>query len=302
MDFKRLQTDWAEPEQQQLQLEEILPKHPIVQTMQPYYRSKAFVSEIGINPLIAAAAPLFFLLEKTQQSGIPLDAAELRESFVHEIKAFDNQAQTHGYKPNIVLAAHFALGLWIDEMILNTTWGKESSWEQQALVDHNAMQAKDSKSIFFLLNHCLQDPSTYIDLLELLYLCLSLGYEGEYRYLERGHILLSEIRDNVYQHIQRQRGEISKKLEIEDTSTLPQVRQDSALSQLVLRGLSILVTATTLVLGYLWFNSHLQNTFDSTEAALQQWAASAGQFTPSSAALASSNLTLEQKSATEIVI
>lgn len=270
MEFTRLPTDWPETKQQELLLEEILPKPLVAQTMQPYYRSKVFISDIGINPLAAAAAPLFFLVENAQKPGITLSVQELRENLVHEIKAFDNQAQTHGYKPNIVLAAHFALGLWIDEMILNTTWGKESGWDQQCLVERPPYSNQDAKSIFFLLNHCLQDPETYIDLLELLYVCLSLGYEGEYRYLERGHILLAEIRDNVYQYIQRQRGEVSKKLDIED-SQIQVVKQGNFWPQILLRGISILLTISLAIISYLLLNHQLQHSLQSAQTSFQRW-------------------------------
>lgn len=271
---QRLSTMGSEMKQQQLQLEDMLPRYPVVQQLQPYYRSKAFLSEIGPNFLIAAAAPLFFLTDKIQKSTIsPQVAAHLHEDLIHELKAFDHQAQTHDYKPNMVMAAHYALCLWMDEMILNTAWGKSVHWDLRPLADTSMMNGRDNKSFFHLLNHCLQDSPNYIDLLELLYLCLSLGYEGEYRHLDRGYVLLTEIRDNVYQHIQRIRGEASKKLEVED-SRPPQnlVRQSVPWGKLVWRATSLVLVLAMILTGYWVGHRHLENALGRVEKTLKPWA------------------------------
>ncbi len=218
MEIKQYQINWAENGAQHL-IDEA-PHNALEQ--QPYYRSKAFVSKIGINPLIASASPLFFLVEKTQGVDFLPDLLKLREDLRHEIKAFENQAQSHGYRPHYILAARYVICLWIDEMILNTPWGKQQEWHKQPLIDPETSASQEEKSFFLILNHCLQDIPTYIDLLELLYLCVSLGFEGEYRYLERGHLLLTQIRDTLYHNIQHHRGEVSKQLEISIPPTLSQ--------------------------------------------------------------------------------
>jgi len=269
---KHVQMDWNSKEQ--LKFDDVLTQHPVMHRAQPYFRSKAFVSQIGINPLIAAAAPLFFLVEKVQHSHSAPDLIKLHEDFVHEIKAFDNQAQTHGYKSNIFLAAHLVLCLWIDEIILSTPWGRESNWETGALV---LSQSGEGKSFFAVLNHCLNDIPTYIDLLELMYVCVSLGYEGEYRYLERGHILLTEIRDNLFHCIQRQRGEVSKKLEIISTAiSAPALPQQKIISGVLLRIIILLVILIALATCYFSMNKQLNNNFYSTYSALQQLANAGG--------------------------
>jgi type VI secretion system protein ImpK len=231
----------------------------LAHSVQPYYRSKAFVSNIGINPLIASTSPIFFLVEKCQQANIVPNLESLHEDLTHEIKAFETHAQTHGYTSQIIFAGRYILCLWADEIILNLQWGQSGGWEKQRLTDqkHNTLD----KSFFSLLDHCLQDTATYIDLLELFYLCLSLGYEGEYRYTERGHILLSELRDNLYHRIMHYRGNLSKRLSVstptEDNHKISKMPEKSWKPIVAIATSILLLVATTT--GYLLMNQTLAN-------------------------------------------
>jgi type VI secretion system protein ImpK len=62
------------------------------------------------------------------------------------------------------------------------------------------------------LNKLSEDPSKNIDMLELLYLCLSLGFQGRYRVKPNGLNELEEIRENLYQTIRNQRRETEPEL------------------------------------------------------------------------------------------
>ena len=255
MDIKQFQADWTELEQIKPLLEEI-PTAPLAHRIQPYLRSKAFTSQIGINSLIAAAAPIFFLTEKIELSETPLDLTQFHEDMVHEIIAFETQAKTLGYHTHIVLAARYILGLWVDETILNTRWGRQTGWGNQLLlVDNTQSELNDNKSFFLILKHCLQEPATYIDLLELLYLCLSLGFEGEYRHMERGHIQLAKVYDNLYHCIQKQRGEVSKELDIKMAE---EVSQENGLAKLLIRSLVVFAAIVTPITAYIFMNNQLK--------------------------------------------
>lgn len=267
MEIKPYQVDWTEIDGQTNALGVIRPKQSI-KKLQPYYRSKAFVSQVGINPLTTGAAPLFYLVEKLQFLENSPELNKLHEDLIHELKAFENQAQSHGYRSNFILAARLVLSQWIDETILRTRWGRESDWSQYPLTDMVQNEATETKSFFLILNHCLQDPVTYIDLLELMYLCLSLGFEGEYRYLDRGYIKLAEIRDTLFHTISRQRGEVFKQLEITSTH---EVTPENFLPRLMTRLALICVTAGIIIASYSLLNHQLTTHLDATNSNLQHW-------------------------------
>ena len=58
----------------------------------------------------------------------------------------------------------------------------------------------------------IKEPALYIDLMELMYLCLSMGYKGKYRATEHSQYQLEQITHNLYKHIQAYRGNFSKAL------------------------------------------------------------------------------------------
>jgi type VI secretion system protein ImpK len=67
-------------------------------------------------------------------------------------------------------------------------------------------ESSGGEKFFQILDRVMAEPQRYIALIELLYTCLSLGFEGRYRLDERGPIRLAEIRNNLYRVIQGVRG------------------------------------------------------------------------------------------------
>lgn len=177
-----------------------------------YYRSKAFAASTGINQLITAADPLLTLATQLQKISMPADLNSLQSHLCHEMRAFENRAQNSGYHVQIIVAARYALCALIDELILHCSWGKE--WLNYKLVDyfHRDQENIEKDRFFIILERSRNDVATHIDLLELIYLCLRFGYEGEYRLIERGHLTLTHLVDNLYQDIRQQRCEFSKSL------------------------------------------------------------------------------------------
>ncbi|MBA2654561.1 MAG: DotU family type IV/VI secretion system protein [Gammaproteobacteria bacterium] len=180
-------------------------------TMPTYYRSKAFSSTIGINKLINAADPILTLVTKLRQITIPPEVTILHQNLCHEIKAFENKAQTLGYRSQLILAARFVICALVDELIAITLWpGME--WKKYNLVDTFHKDPWEDDRFFLILDRSLQDASGHLDLLELIFVSLRLGYEGKYRTIERGHLELRNITDNLYFVITQYREEFSRSL------------------------------------------------------------------------------------------
>lgn len=208
-----------------------------------YYRSKAFTTTTGINQLICAADPLLMFISRIHKIAFSPDPALLQKHLCHEIKAFENKAQTLGYHTQIILAARYILCALIDEIILASNFGHE--WPKHALInyfhrDHQEISVEADR-FFLILERSLHDPAVHLDLLELLYLCLKFGYEGKYRLIERSHFELRSITDNLYQCIRQQRNDFSKSLLISLDSVFLHSRKKSFLAHLLPPVWSILV-------------------------------------------------------------
>jgi type VI secretion system protein ImpK len=102
----------------------------------------------------------------------------------------------------------------LDETVLNTPWGSNSIWGTQSLLIFFHKEAWGGEKFFLILKNCMQQPGTHLDLLELLYFSLCLGFQGRYRVEDHGASKLEEIRENAYQIIQRQRGDVERNLSL----------------------------------------------------------------------------------------
>ena len=224
---------------------------PLSGIQSAYYRSKLFSIDTHINPLVSAASPLFAIASTLKNTIAMPDLAQLYQDLCHEIKAFENKAQTHNYRSHIILAARYALCSLLDEIILSTSWGNKSIWQTQNLLATFQRESWGGERFFVILERSCEDPAIHIDLLELLYITLSLGYEGKYQHLERSHQQLSETMDSLYDVIQQQRGEFSQKLFLQQ-STQPQPK--NSLRTLMPILLTLLFTASLLIGVYCTLN------------------------------------------------
>ncbi|EKD75722.1 MAG: IcmH [uncultured bacterium] len=172
------------------------------------YNSKLYTPVISINPLIAAASPILSLIGRLRNAFISQDTAELYLDLIHEIKSFESYAQRLNYRAEIILIARYALSAMVDETLLHSTSGKEKEWEKHKLLLFFQQEDWGGDRFFIILERLEQDPLFYIDLLELTYLCLSLGYEGKFRYQERGHVELQKIINNLFDKIKKIRHEL----------------------------------------------------------------------------------------------
>jgi type VI secretion system protein ImpK len=165
-----------------------------------------FVSAAGGNPMLQAAVPLLVLAGRLRGQIANADVEGLRRQCVQEIRAFEERCKRAGAPDADVLAARYALCTVIDEAVLNTPWGAQSGWAGQSLLVTFHREAQGGDKFFQILDRLLGEPQRYLALLELWYVCLSLGFEGRYRLDERGAARLADIRRDLIQRIEPLRG------------------------------------------------------------------------------------------------
>ena len=174
--------------------------------------SSYFSTSSGLNPLVNAASTLIAVFEKTRQSLSHPDVGGLHQRLVSEIKAFESTAKETGIKPEIVLSARYALCVALDEAVLNTPWGSESAWPQRTLLSVFHNETSGGEKFFLILDRMKEQPGENLYILEMMYIFLSLGFEGKYRVIHRGREMIEQIRDELFTIIRRQRGEYERSL------------------------------------------------------------------------------------------
>jgi type VI secretion system protein ImpK len=159
----------------------------------------------GGGPLLEAAAPLLQLLARLRNTLSQPDPAELRERAVREMRAFEQHARDAAVPLEQLRPAHYALCASLDDVVLNTPWGGQGGWESRSLVSTFHQEVRSGERFFDLLAQMRQNPGRFLPVIELMYLCLSLGFAGRTRLSPRGPAELDKIREETYALIARNR-------------------------------------------------------------------------------------------------
>lgn len=159
-----------------------------------------------LNPLERAASVLLALVTRLNTSHYQTDPMGLKNKLVKEIEQFQLAAQAEQIDTQTISSARYVLCTVLDEAVINTPWGNQSGWAQQSLLSLFHKEVSGGERFFDLLKSLAQNPAKNRYLLELMYICLTLGFEGRYRLVEGGKNKIAGIREWLYQILQKERG------------------------------------------------------------------------------------------------
>src|SRR5215468_7400785 len=166
----------------------------------------------GLNPLVAAASVLLGLASRVRGTATQRDVEGLRDRVVRELKTFEANASASGLPRELVRTAHYALSATIDDLVLSTPWGSQSSWAKRSMVSTFHNEVVGGERFYEILNQLHKNPGRGADVLELMYICLALGFEGRLRVTGRGTSEHSRVREGVYRTLRERRGDFEREL------------------------------------------------------------------------------------------
>ena len=167
---------------------------------------------ISLNSLVAAASELLSEVVRLRHSNTSEDLQALNQRLTAGIKRFKERMLHSGAEKSDVSAASYVLCTVIDEAVVTTSWGSESQWSQMSLLSSVHKETFGGEKFFKVLDSLSANPVKHLPMLELMYLCLSLGFEGKYRVQARGMLELEGIRDALYRQIRHLRGDVPREL------------------------------------------------------------------------------------------
>jgi type VI secretion system protein ImpK len=168
----------------------------------------------GLNPLVTAAVPLLLMVGGMRSSTIQGDVPALRRQALEEIRRFEESARAAGIANEVIIAGRYALCAALDEAVLATPWGAHSDWAQQTLLNALHREAYGGEKFFEMLERIAQDPARRIDLIELQYLCIALGFTGKFQLLEQGQTRLAQTQHDIFQRIRTVRSPPEQELSL----------------------------------------------------------------------------------------
>ena len=165
----------------------------------------------GLNPLVSAAGPLLALLGRLGRTLNQPNPADLRDRTLQQIQGFERAANAAGASREQIVRARYALCASLDDVAQATPWGGNGVWASRPLVSSFGEALRGYEGIqsgvgfFKLLDDVKNSPGTELPLLELMYLCLSLGFQGKFRVSERPMAELDKVRHDLHTIISNRR-------------------------------------------------------------------------------------------------
>lgn len=166
----------------------------------------------GLNPLVDAASYLFSIIGELKHTSAYRQLNQLQKELIHEINHFQEMINHQGYNAEYTVICRYVLCATLDDVIANTPWGGQGQWDSYSLLSAFNQDTQHQSKFFTILERALKEPTLYIDLMEFIYICLSMGYKGQYRSTEHSQYQLEQITNNLYKHIRSYRGNFSKAL------------------------------------------------------------------------------------------
>jgi type VI secretion system protein ImpK len=162
--------------------------------------------------LLKAAEPLLALAPRLRTHVPPRDVDHLYVKVKGEVERFAQNAVNARLPAEEVALGRYALCALLDDVVLNTPWGPRSRWPSQRLsaVFHQDVDA--GRGFFRELEQAERAPERHRDLLELMYACLAMGFEGVYRVNPPAGRTLQQIREDLYRLLGRFRSQVDRSL------------------------------------------------------------------------------------------
>jgi type VI secretion system protein ImpK len=164
------------------------------------------------NPLVDNAGALLstgIKLRNTQQHD---DVNTLRLQCIDLIKNYEYTLRAANVSAEDIQSARYCLCSFMDEIILNSSWGGDSVWASESLLSTFHSETFGGEYFYTLLESALQYPAEKNNLLELMYLCLTLGFVGKMKVEAQGEQKLEDLRDKAYHSVQSFKGDLLREL------------------------------------------------------------------------------------------
>lgn len=152
------------------------------------------------EPFTDLISYLIFFAASCDQA--PPSPNDLREKTIALINTQEEQAKTLGVSQENFRDARYAVLAWADELILNSAWPQRMQWQHLMLTYYGTVNAGED---FFRRLDAL--PAQANDVREIYFLCLALGFQGQYA-LGSDPRELRELKQRAYKQLSAVNGDI----------------------------------------------------------------------------------------------
>ncbi len=162
----------------------------------------AQIDEQSENIILEVSKPLLRLLSEIPPQLNGQSITDFREHLENEIDIFAKVLEYFSCKKEHILISQYCLCTALDEQINQTIWGGGDgnhigSWPKESLLSTFHKDSYGGDKVFLLIGKLAANPQDHVNVIELIYYILELGFEGRYRYDNNGLQQLSVIKSNL---------------------------------------------------------------------------------------------------------
>jgi len=174
--------------------------------------SLKMVGSSGSNALVNAATLIFSLARQLRNTTQHNDIPGLLAHVTGLMKSFEKNSIEKEVSPDVAYEARYILCAFIDEIVLNTPWGSGSVWSYSSLLSTLHNDTSGGERFFQMLAKKSDAPAQNVTLLELMYHCLCMGFQGKFAVQDNGRAALEQIRTGLYQSLRELKGDADMEL------------------------------------------------------------------------------------------
>lgn len=142
------------------------------------------MSDTGnLNPMLAASNTLFSVMAQFRDvdKQAKLRKQEFQQLISQGFEDFSENLTWQQVDNKDIDLAKYALASFVDEVVLLSSWQGKNEWMAQTLQWQYFGEHGAGEGFFSHLSELRQQGADKIDILEIYYLCLQLGFQGIYR-------------------------------------------------------------------------------------------------------------------------
>jgi type VI secretion system protein ImpK len=131
------------------------------------------------NNLVNLATPVLETILQVK-ANLLTPSIEMRQSLNGMLLQMEQQAESFGHRSAQIQAAKFALAAFIDETVLMANFPLRDYWEKMPLQLEYFGEQLAGNTFFDRLQKMMGEGDSYVDVVEVYYVCLLLGFKGRY--------------------------------------------------------------------------------------------------------------------------
>ena len=128
-----------------------------------------------------------------------MHAVPLMQHVTEEMERFEERMLADEVEQQDAQVAKYCLCGTADDIVQNLPGTDRNVWLQYAMVPRFFNVRTSGKGFFQEVDKALQNPIHKYHLLELMLVCLQLGFEGQYRAMQGGDVQLANVKRNIYE-------------------------------------------------------------------------------------------------------